>query len=101
MTYERLTKYRMFKRIIALFNNDKNMTRVNNMDLYDDIVAECELIEKYICNINDPEIKVIAEMHILFGYSFSKIGEAMHYDRRTVSRKLLGYIAHNAHIFDI
>lgn len=59
--------------------------------------GEMLAVVKYIAHINDTETKEIAARYAFKGQTFEKIGEAMHMDRTTASKKLSKYISHNSH----
>lgn len=62
---------------------------------YKRLCDELQLLSKYIAHIKSEEVKEIAMRKFVAGQSYEQIGAAMFYDRKTVSRKLLQYIAHN------
>lgn len=53
-------------------------------------------IEKYIETLEDTEIRIIMRFRFLDLMSWYEIGDILHYDRSTVSKKLKKYI--NSHI---
>lgn len=70
--------------------------RIAEAEEYQKLCEECDSISHFLLNITDREVKTIAMCYAVHGMNFEKIGEFMNYDRRTVSRKLVMYIAHNA-----
>lgn len=60
-------------------------------------------IEKFLQGIEDPEIRLIVRLRCVNNMNWSDIGEEVHMDRRTVSRKFYHFFdlqkdAHNAHV---
>lgn len=92
MTFEKLKKYRKYKKILSQSNElSAEQKRA--------IEVECKEIEDYINSIDDMEVQVIAKKYFLKNITFEEIGKSMNYDRRTISRKLECWlkVAHNAH----
>lgn len=91
MTFERLKRYRTYKKLLQKPDDLP-------LELKGLLKIECEKIENYIKAIDDIEIKFIAEKYFLENKTFEQIGRVMNYDRRTVSRKLECWlkVAHNA-----
>ena len=62
---------------------------------YNCLKQELKLLIKYIMHIKNQEVKEIAMRKFILGQTYEQIGDAMHYDRKTISRKLTAYVAHN------
>lgn len=126
MTISRLETYRSLKRQVEILEAELNPSIIKGVNFENVVVQsgktsnptadfamqkienECaaeylrqkaELLEltKYITHIGNQEVKEIAIRRYMKGQTFEEIGEAMFMDRRTVSRKLISYVAHNAH----
>ncbi len=85
MTYERLKRYRTYKKVLA------NSEGLNN-DITRFSASETWKIETYINSISDIEIRAMAMKHFILGETYIKIGREFHCDRKTVERKIKRYI---------
>ena len=55
------------------------------------VAKEMERLESYIEAVEDAEIRVLARMRYIDCMKYEDIGDEVHMDRRTVSRKLENY----------
>lgn len=95
--------------------SDINVSKSNNSMTIPEQIAELELlliearisalekyleISKYIESIEDVEIKLIARYRYLDLSSWDEIGQKLHCDRTTVSKKMRKYLklSHNSHV---
>lgn len=69
--------------------------RIAEMEEYNRVCKECRAIQSYLLNITDQEVKSIAYAYIVDGESFKAIGKKLHYNEKTISRKLNNYIVRN------
>lgn len=63
---------------------------------YNRLFDELRVLIKYIMHIRNETVKEIAMRKFMKGQTFEEIGNAMNYDRTTVSKKLKTYISHNS-----
>lgn len=56
-------------------------------------------LERFIASIKDSEMRIIIRLRHINSLTWEEIGEELHMDRRTASRKYLKFLksAHNAH----
>ena len=59
---------------------------------YAEVVKIIESMYKIINSIEDIEIKQIVELRAIKGMTFEEIGEELHYDKSTISRKYQNFI---------
>ena len=60
-----------------------------------DALEEYIKIEKYISDVEDPEIRLIMRLRFMDLKGWDEIGEKLNYDRTSVSKKARRYIKHN------
>lgn len=62
-----------------------------------DAIEEYLKIENYIDKVEEVEIKTIMRLRFQELKNWDEIGEELHMDRTTVSKKVRKYISHNSH----
>ena len=76
---------------VEQFYNRLDKLRVKLVKAKTKVAQETERLESYIEKIEDPEIRVLARLRYIECKKWESIGDEMHMDRRTASRKLERY----------
>lgn len=71
--------------------------RIAEMEEYDRVCNDIREIKRYLLSITDQEVKSIAYAYIVGCKTFEEIGRELHYDKKTISKKLNNYISSNVH----
>lgn len=92
-----------FGSVLSDPTGDKGTELSENKMLLNLNLARAEIeknkLERFIASIKDSEMRIIIRLRHINSLTWEEIGEELHMDRRTASRKYIKFLksAHNAH----